>query len=159
MPKYKKYASLDKAADFYLTGERASKEFQKSMIAIQNRDYESAIKFLSNDIQNNNEDEDIFYSYYILGIVHLESAETSFLDLFPKYNKNAVESGISDLKMSIQKNKSNRGNEIIFDSYFLLGKAYLMLDNVSEARKYFRFVVDSNSSKAEEAKEILSYLH
>lgn len=159
MPRYKKFASLDKAVDFYLTGERTSNEFQKSMLAIQNRDYESAIKFLSNDIQNNDEDEDIFYSYFILGIVYLESAESNFLGLFPKYNKNAVESGISNLKMSIRKNKSKRAKQIIFDSYYLMGKAYLMLDNVSEARQYFLFVANSNASKAEEAKEILSYLH
>ncbi|MGE5412160.1 MAG: tetratricopeptide repeat protein [Clostridiales bacterium] len=159
MPKYKKYASLDKTVDFYLTGERTSNEFKKSMLAIQNRDYESAIQFLKRDVQNNNEDEDIFYSYFILGITYLESAESNFLGLFPKYNKNAVESAISNLKMSISKNKSKRAKEITFDSYYLMGKGYLMLDNVSEARKYFLFVVDSNSNRAEEAKEILSYLH
>ncbi|MDP4190454.1 MAG: hypothetical protein Q8858_02775 [Bacteroidota bacterium] len=159
IPKYKKYASLDKSVDFYLTGERASNEFQKSMLAIQNRDYESAINSLKRDIQNNNEDEDIFYSYFILGTIYLESAKTSFLGLFPRYNKNAIESGISNLKMSIRKNKTMRAKEINFDSYYLIGKAYLMLDNISEARKYFLFVVDSNSSKAEEAKEILSHLH
>jgi hypothetical protein len=144
--------------EYYVTRGRASDEFQKSMIALENNNYKRTIEFLEQDIRNNSNDATIFYSYYILGMVYLEDSYADFLNLFPSYNKEKVNKGIINLKECINKNSSDEFLNIKYDAFYFIGKGYLMLDNKKQAAQYFRLVIDYNGSKSEEAKQILDEL-
>ncbi len=142
----------------YVTRGRATDEFQKSMIALENNDYKRTIEFLEQDIKNNFKDETIFYSYYILGLVYLEDSYADFLNLFPSYNKDKVNRAIYNLKQCINKNSSDEFLNVNYDAFYFVGKGYLMLDNKEQAAEYFKLVLKNKGSKSEEAMQILDEL-
>jgi tetratricopeptide (TPR) repeat protein len=153
-----KLGTLDNKTDYYISRGRVSDEFQKSLIALENGNYDGAIEFLEKDIKANPDDETIFYSYYIIGLIKLESARVSLLGLFPYYNNNTVSEGINYLQMSIERNKSGQFSNINYNAYYFIGKGNLMLNNIPQAKKYFELVISNKGGKIDEARELLDEL-
>ncbi len=153
-----KLASNYDRTENYVTRGRATDEFQKSMIALENNNYKRTIDFLEQDIKNNFKDETIFYSYYILGLVYLEDSYADFLNLFPSYNKEKVNRAISNLKECITRNSSGEFPNVNYDACYFIGKGYLMLNDKDHAVHYLELVITNNGSKSEEAKQILDEL-
>ncbi|MFO7447536.1 MAG: hypothetical protein R6W90_14290 [Ignavibacteriaceae bacterium] len=145
-----KYASLNEP-EFYVTRGRPTDEFQKSIAALENREYEEAIAHLEKDISNNADDKTIFYSHYIMGLSYLETAENKFLGLFPSYSEEKVNAGLSHLEKAVELNNSGKFPNVTYDAYFYLAKGNLMLDNQERAIKYFRLVIENKGSKMQEA--------
>ncbi len=154
-PEYYADAAIRQDSQFSINRGRATENFQNSLKALEQDQYDEAINYLEKDIKQNPNDETIFYSYYIIGLSYLKTAEHDFLGLFPGYNHERAEKGIQNLEESIKKNNSGRFNNIRLNSYFYLAKASLMLNDKKQADKYLNIVIRERGSKMEEAKELL----
>jgi tetratricopeptide (TPR) repeat protein len=154
-----KYTDLENVSDLYGTRGRVTYDFQESLKAFENRDYEGTVKWLKKDIVYNHGDETIFYSHYILGLAYLKSAQTNIIGLFPSYDKIKVNQGISAFNKALELNNSGKFRNINLDIYFFLAKADLMLNNVTEAKENLKKVIAEKGSNLNEAKKILSGLN
>jgi hypothetical protein len=157
-PSYYQYAELKDKSEFYITRGRATDEFQESIKALEEEDYKSAIRHLQNDIEKNSSDNTIFYSYYILGLTYLETAENNFLGLFKSFDKTAAQKGLNSLLIAVEKNNSGKFQNITLDAYYYAAKAGLMTDDVKHAKEYLNKVIEGKGSKMAQAKNILSQL-
>lgn len=155
-PDYKK-SFLD-GEDFYTTRGRTSELFQRGLDAIDRNDYESAIKFLNDDISGNKSDESIFYTHFILGITYVNKAENDFLGLFKSFNKDDVKKGIENFEKSITLNNSGKFDNLKLDAHYFIGKSYLMIDEKTSARQHLQLVVDEKGSYYKKAEELLKEL-
>ena len=154
-PSYFKYALLMNESDISINRGRTTENFQNSLKALENKNYGKAINFLQMDIKQNPGDETIFYSYYILGLSYLKTAEHDFLGLFPGYNLSRAQKGKEYLEKSIARNNSGRFINIKLNSYFYLAKASLMLNDKESTKKYLSLVINEKGSKMDEAKKLL----
>lgn len=151
-------ADLGDNSELYITRGRATDDFQKSIQAIDDKDFSDAEKFLLADINKNLTDETIFYSCYILGLTYLQESEKDFLGLFKSYNQEKVKSGIKYLLLSIDKNNSGRFPNLKFDAEFFIAKGYLMINDKSTAKIFLERVVESKGGKIDVARKMLSEL-
>ncbi len=154
-PAYYDEAAIRQDSQFSITRGRATENFQNSLKALEKNNYDEAIVFLKKDIKENPDDATIFYSYYIVGLSYLETAEQDFLGLFPGYDRERVDKGKQYLEKSIQKNDSGKFENIKLNSYFYLAKANLMLNDKKSAEEYLNMVISNKGSKMEEAKHLL----
>lgn len=155
-PDYKK-SFLD-GEDFYTTRGRTSELFQRGLDAIDRKDYDSAIKFLNDDIINKKSDESIFYTHFILGITYVNKAEKDFLGLFKSFNKEDVQKGIENFERSIVLNNSGKFDNLKLDAHYFIGKSYLMIDDKTSAREHLQFVIEGKGSYYKKAEELLRVL-
>ena len=155
-PDYKK-SFLD-GEDFYTTRGRTSELFQRGLDAIDRNDYENAIKFLNDDINNNKSDESIFYTHFILGITYVKKAEKDFLGLFKSFDKEDVAKGINNFERSITLNNSGNFDNLKFDAHYFIAKSYLMIDDKTSAREHLQLVVDGRGSYFKKAEKLLNEL-
>lgn len=155
-PDYKN--SFLNGEDFYTTRGRTSESFQRGLDAIDRSDYESAIKFLNDDINHNKSDESIFYTHFILGITFVNKAESDFLGLFKSFNKDDVTRGIENFEKSIELNNSGKFDNLKLDAHYFIGKSYLMIDDKTSAREHLQSVVDGKGSYYKNAEELLKKL-
>lgn len=151
-------ASLSDKSDFYITRGRATDDFQETLKALENEQYDKAIFHLVNDINKNPDDETIFYSHYILGLAYLETAHKSFIGLFPSYDKEKAKLSLKNFRHCIEKNTSGKFPDITYSAYFYSAKASLMLDDTDSAKEYLRIVVNEKGSKMSEAQNMLNEL-
>ncbi len=154
-PAFYNNAAISSDSQFSINRGRATENFQNSLKALENHNYDEAISYLQKDIKENSRDETIFYSYYIMGLSYLKTAEHDFLGLFPGYNQDRASKGAEYLEESIRKNDSGRFNNIKLNSYFYLAKASLMLKDKEGAKHYLTLVINGKGSKMEEAKYLL----
>lgn len=150
-----KFASIGNNDDMFTTRGRSAVEYLKAAELINAKKYEEAITILNEDVTNNRNDETVFYSYYLTGLLNLEIAESSFAGFFKHYNAEKVNRAIVALNKCIELNNSGKFNNVNLDAEFYLGKAYLMLKNTEEAKKHFRIVVEQKGSQFAEADDIL----
>ncbi len=155
---YNKNIFSENQDDFYKTRGRTSVLFQKGLNAIEDGDYDSAVKFLSDDIVQYPDEKSIFYSYYIIGITYLKDAESDFLGLFRSYDKEKVNLAIENLNNSIDKNKSGDYESLKLDSYYYLGRAYLLNDDRNLSRLSFQAVINGRGRFSNEAIELVKQL-
>jgi len=141
--------------EFYTTRGRTSFLFQQGLNSIENGDYELAVKFLNEDILENKNDKSIFYSYYIIGITYVKAAESDFIGLFKSYDEQDIELAISNLKVSINKNDSGDYENLKLDSYYYIGRAYLLIDDNDSARSSFQKVIDGKGRFAMDSKNLI----
>jgi len=142
--------------DYYVTRGRATDDFQKATFAYEEGRLSDAINYLETDIRNNPNDGTIFYSHYILGITYLRAAGKDILGLFPSYDPELAKNGLRHLNLAVEKNTSGKFNNITTESYYHIGRAYLMLNDPSAAKKYFSLVIKNKGSRMNEAEQILS---
>ncbi|HSW56617.1 MAG TPA: hypothetical protein VLH59_16155 [Ignavibacteriaceae bacterium] len=154
-PDYKKNIFASEWGDAYKTRGRTSPLFQKGLDAIDNKEFIRAIEFLSQDIIGHQNERSIFYSHYILGITYLKASEKDFIGLFKSYDKENVNLAIANLKESIDKNNSGDYESLKLDSYYYLGRAYLLVDSTEAAAANFRKVIDGKGRFSKEASELI----
>jgi tetratricopeptide (TPR) repeat protein len=157
-PDYKKNIFVNEGEDVYKTRGRTSSLFQKGLDAIDNKEYTRAIEFLSQDIIEHQNEKSIFYSHYILGITYLKASESDFIGLFKSYDRENINLAIANLKESIDKNNSGDYESLKLDSYYFLGRAYLLIDSTDVAKDNFRKVIDGKGKYLKEAADILTTL-
>jgi len=155
IPDYKKKIFSDNTDDFYKTRGRTSDAFQHGLYAIEKGDFEDAIKYLSEDIKEHQNEKSIFYSYYILGITYLGHAESDFIGLFKSFNKEDVDLAIVNLNHSIEKNNSGDYESLKLDSYYYLGRAYLLIDNLDVAKHSLQKVINGKGRYSKESLELI----
>jgi TolA-binding protein len=151
-------ASVSDKSEYYVTRGRATDEFQESLKALEENNFDKAIEFLQSDINKNPEDETIFYSHYILGLAYLEKADNSFIGLFRSFKRENAEKGLKNLQLCIEKNSSGKFPDITYNAYFYSAKASMMLGDNESAKKYLKIVVEEKGSKMSEAQSILNEL-
>lgn len=157
-PEAHQLASISDKSEFYVTRGRTTDEFQKTLKALEDNQYDAAISHLINDINNNPDDETIFYSHYILGLTYLETAGKSFIGLFPSYDKEKARLGLENFKLCIEKNSTDKFPDITYNAYFYSAKASLMLEDKDSAKEYLLIVVNEKGSKMAEAQKLLNEL-
>ncbi len=154
-PAYLEAAGLNNVTEFSVNRGRATEDFQNSLKALEKQNYKDAIVYLQKDIKQNPDDETIFYSYYMLGLSYLETAEHSFAGLFPGYDQERALTGADYLKESVRKNNSGKFTNIKLNAYFYLAKASLMVKDKKSAKEYLTMVINEKGSRMEEAKKLL----
>lgn len=157
-PHYYDLAQLSNKSEFSITRGRATDDFQRGIEAYDERNYTQAITFFNNDIKFNGSESTIFYTYYILGLTSLESAQRNILGLFPSFDKEKVSNSITNLKICIQKNNTGVFPDINMNAYYYMAKANLMLGNKEEAAICLKNVITGKGSKMNEAAKILNEL-
>lgn len=157
-PNYYNLSRVDKKTDVYITRGRITDDFQKSIKAIEENNFIEAAEFLKSDIKNHPDDETIFYSHYILGLIYLQNAEKDFIGLFPHYNIEYAKSALSNFQSAIQKNTTGNFYNINLDAYFYSAKANLILGKTDEAKNNLKIVIDNKGGKMQEAQDILNEL-
>jgi len=154
-PYYEQNIFIQGEDEFYTTRGRTSVLFQQGLNSIENGNYEKAIKFFNEDILENKNDKSIFYSYYIIGITYLKAAESDFIGLFKSFDKQDVELAISNLRESIDKNDSGDYDNLKLDSYYYIGRAYLLIEDNDSARSSFKKVIDGKGRFAIDSKNLI----
>ena len=157
-PSYYKNAELVNEYETSISRGRATENFRNSLSALEENDYDKAIAYLKKDIEQNPDDETIFYSYYIIGLTYLRAAEHNFLGLFPGYNEEQVMKGKEYLEKSVTKNNSGRFINIKLNTYFYLAKACLMQNDKKSAERYLSMVIDGKGSRMQDARKLLDDL-
>lgn len=157
-PQFYDAAKIGDNQEYFVTRGRASDEFQQSLKALEEENYNEAIVNLKEDIKNNPGDETIFYSHYILGLAYLQTAENSFFGLFSSFDKTKAEQALVHFQTAVQLNNSGRYDNINLNALYYSAKANLMLGNLDLAKNELNTVVENKGGKMEEAKKILSSL-
>ena len=144
--------------DFYTTRGRTSELFQRGLDAIDKKEFDSAIKFLNEDISKNQSDESIFYTHFVLGITYVNKAESDFLGLFKSFNKDDVQKGIAHFEKSIAMNNSGKFDNLKLDAHYFIGKSYLMIDENESAKEHLQLVIDGKGSYYKKAEDLIKVL-
>jgi tetratricopeptide (TPR) repeat protein len=155
-PDYKKSFADD--TELYGTRGRTSELFQRGLDAIDRKDYDSAIMFLNEDVTENQNDESIFYTHFILGITYVDKAESDFLGLFKSFNKEDVKKGIANFEQSIELNNSGKFDNLKLDAHYFIGKSYLMINETESAKKHLQIVIDGKGSFYKNAEDIIKVI-
>lgn len=155
-PDYKK-SFLD-GEDFYTTRGRTSELFQRGLDAIDRKDFDSAIQYLNEDVDENKNDESIFYTHFVLGITYVSKAETNFLGLFLSFNKADVQKGIENFEKSIELNKSGRFDNLNLDAHYFIARSFLMIDDKISAKQHLQLVIEGKGSYYKRAEELIKSL-
>ena len=157
-PDYKKNIFSENQDDFYKTRGRTSSLFQLGLNAIEKADYKDAIKYLSDDIREHQNEKSIFYSHYIIGITYIQSSESDYLGLFKSYDRNEVNLAIANLKESIDKNNSGDYESLKLNSYYYLGRSYLLIDDRDSAIANFQKVINGKGKYSIESSTLINQL-
>ncbi|NOX66545.1 MAG: hypothetical protein GXO85_12355 [Chlorobi bacterium] len=155
-PDYVKLSSQHSYDDFSSTRGRTSVHFMNAVTALENKNYDSAISELQKDIKNNPDDLTTFYSYYVLGITHMTKAHSDFVGLFDSYDKKELSAAIDDFNKVLELNNSGLFKNVNSNTYFFLGKSYLLEEEFGNAKKYLVKAIDGETEYSQEAKELLS---
>ena len=157
-PDYRKNIFSNEQKEFYKTRGRTSLLFQQGLNAIEKGDYSKAIEFLSEDIQEHQNEKSIFYTHYIIGITYLKASESAFIGLFKSYDMEKVNLAIANLKESIDKNNFVDYESLKLDAYYYIGRAYLLTDDPDSAIGNLQIVVDGKGRYSQEAAQLISDL-
>lgn len=154
-PEYRKNIVLQENNDGSYTRGRISESFQQSLMYINNSNYTKAIELLNKDIAENPEGKTIFYSHYVLGMLHLQKSRSNFLGLFKSYNEADLRKGIAELKLAVDKNTNDQFKNINLNAYFFIGNAFLALDDIATAKSYFELVKKEKGGYMKNAENLL----
>ena len=157
-PYYEKNIFAQGENEIYTTRGRTSVLFQQGLNSIENGDYERAIKFLNEDILVNKNDNSIFYSYYITGITYLKAAESDFIGLFKSFDRQDVELAISNLRESIERNNSGDYENLKLDSYYYIGRAYLLIEDHNSAKSSLQKVINGKGKFSIESQKLIDQM-
>lgn len=141
--------------DFYNTRGRTTELFQRGLDALDRKDFNTAIKFLYDDLKENPNQESVFYTHFVLGLAYVNKAEKDFLGLFKSFDREDVLKAISHFEKSIELNQNDRFQNLKLDAHFYIGKAYLLINDKNSARQHLQIVVDEKGSYYKNAEELL----
>lgn len=157
-PYYEKNVFAQGEDGLYATRGRTSILFQQGLNSIESGDYEKAIKFLDEDILTNKSDNSIFYSYFIIGITYLKEAESDFIGLFKSFDRQDVELAISYLRESIDRNDSGDYENLKLDSYYYIGRAYLLINDNNSAKSSLQKVINGRGKFSIESQDLIEQM-
>jgi tetratricopeptide (TPR) repeat protein len=157
-PKYYDLAAITDEPGMMISRGRTTDDFELSIKALEEKNFDSAIEFLKKDIEQNKNDETIFYSHYILGLTYLETSEKNIFGLFPTFNKSYAEYALDNFKKTVELNNSGKFNNVNLDAYFYSAKAELMMENTKSAKDFLEIVITEKGSRLSEASEIIKAL-
>jgi len=155
-PFYKKNIFQPEQTNNFITGVRTSLLFQKSLSALNNHDYDMAIKLIKEDIVKNSNENSIFYSYYVLGLTYLKSAENNFLGMIQSFEHVKIENGIENHFIANEKNKCGDYDNLKSDANYYIANAYLSIDAIEDAKKHLQIVREKSEKYYSDAMEILN---
>jgi len=155
-PAYIKMTPPITLEDFSSTRSRTSSHFTNALFALENKNYDSAFDELQKDIELNQKDLTIFYSYYLLGMAHLSNAHSDFLGLFDSYDTDELSSAIYNFNKVLELNDSGLFHNVNINTYYFLGKSYLLNKDFDKAEKNLEIAVKNKSEYTEEAVKLLS---
>ena len=158
VPSYKNLSNISELSNFSNTRGRVSTDFYNGIKALNNNDFGKAIEMLKTDIKNNPKDETIFYTDYMLGLIYLKKSESNFLGLFKSFDQSDIDSSIANFERSINNNKSESFSNIAYNSYFYIGKAFLLTDDFENALDNLQIVVDKKGGYTKNAKELIEII-
>jgi Tfp pilus assembly protein FimV len=78
--------------------------------------------------------------------------------LFKSYDEGNVNLAIANLKESIDKNSSGDYESLKLDSYYYIGRAYLLNDDKDSARSSLQKVIDGKGRYSKEAVELIKQI-
>lgn len=158
IPDYKKNVFSNNNDDFYRTRGRTSELFQQGLNSIGGGDYSEAIKYLSEDIKENQNEKSIFYTHYIIGLTYLKISESSFFGLFKAYNHSDVMLAINNLKKSVIENDSGDYENLKLDAYYYIGRAYLLINDFESAKSSLEKVISGKGRYSSNAKDLIKLI-
>jgi hypothetical protein len=129
--------------------------FQKSLNALTNEEYETAIGYLREDIIEHSQDSTIYYSRYFLGIAYLKSSENNILGTFTSYDHIRVGEGIQNLLLAIQQNTGKTDERLNIDAHYYIAKGYLAIDEIELGIEHLQIVIDLRGRYYSDAVKIL----
>ena len=157
-PFYEKDISYLENEQNLSTRGRTSEVFQKGISALSKGEFANAIKYLNEDIEKNSDDKSIFYSYYILGIIHLKNSVHHFLGTFYSFDSKEVSESINNFKLFIKKNNSGLYKNLILNAHYYIAVGYMIERDPDSAIKHLHIVKDEKGRFYKEATEILNSL-
>ncbi|MFO7890008.1 MAG: hypothetical protein R6V04_06680 [bacterium] len=128
----------------------------KGIQSFNQKNYIEAIEQFNKFLEKNPEN---YTANYFTGLSYLLLAKKGLPGLSYTYDSIKVNAGIDFLKLAVQHSDENKF--YLEDCYWYLGKAYLMKENVSESRKFFKQIVNlphPHLMRKDEAREIVSKL-
>jgi hypothetical protein len=127
--------------------------------AIHRKDYQAALYSFQRIIDTNPMTDEALLASYFTGSIHLTIAQRSYLGLFPSFEPLQVDSGITALT-SVLERIEKTGNISFLEEqcHFLLGKAWLMKNNVPKARQELERTIQFQGPQKHESTWILSLL-
>lgn len=158
IPSHKEAASFSGENDFYASRGLKSESFQRSLAEIENENYDAAIIILEDELEEKERNSSGFYIHYILGLTYIKSAESDFIGFFESYNPGKVEQGIEHLLKAIEMNNTGNFQNISFNAYYYIGKAYLLIDRIEDGKKYLNLVIENKGSHLKEAEDLINRL-
>ncbi len=158
VPSYKNISELS-SLNYSTTRGRVSSDFHNGLKALSDGNYNEAIAQLNSDLVNNADDKTIFYTNYILGLVYLQKSESDFLGMFTSFDTKDINNSISNFKEVIIKNNSGSFSNITFNSYFYIGKGYMLIDDFTNAKTYLKTVIDNRGSYTKKAQELIDIIN
>ncbi len=159
MPGYKKIAGNNPVEDISQFRGRSNGYFDKALSEIAQNKYDEAISLLNEDAVVNSGDKTIFYTHYVLGLLYLSKSEKSVLGVMKKYEREDLLNSIKQFQLVIDKNTSGRFENVTFDAYYYVGKAYLLLDDKAGAEKHLKLVIENRGSFMDDALTLLDLLN
>lgn len=159
MPEYKKIAGYNPVDDISQVRGRSNSYFDKALSEISRKNYENAISLLKEDASVNSNDKTIFYTHYVTGLLYLSKSESSVLGIMKNYNKEDLKNAVTEFESVLSKNKSGKFENVTFDAYYYIGKAFLLLDDKTNAQKYLKLVIDNRGSFMYESRKLLDLIN
>jgi len=126
----------------------------KGMQSFNQKNYTAAIEQFENFLKEN---PDNYTANYYTGLCYLLLAKKGLPGLSYMYDPTKVNAGIDFLKRALQNSEENKF--YLEDCYWYLGKAFLMKENISESRKFFKLILSlphPHLMRKDEAREIVS---
>lgn len=159
MPLYKKIAGYNPAGEISQVRGRSNSYFDRALSEITNQNYNKAIALLNEDVTINSNDKTIFYTHYVIGLLYLSKSERSVLGVMKNYNTDDLKNAVKEFETVIAKNKSGKFDNVTFDSYYYIGKAFLLLDDKPNAEKYLKLVIVNRGSFMDESHKLLDLIN
>ncbi len=154
-PNYKKSFMVFENNQEFVTRGRVSTEYQKGVAELEENNFDKAIESLNSDIKNNPNDKTIFYTYFILGKTYLKASEKNVFGFYNTFDKEKLEKGINAFNEMIRLNKNSAFYHLNYDAHYFIARALLVLDNIDEAKKHLKIVIENNGSYKKNAENIL----
>jgi tetratricopeptide (TPR) repeat protein len=158
VPSYKNVSELNEF-NYSTSRGRVATNFHNGLKALQDDNFSEAIFELKSDIKTNPNDETIFYTNYMLGLVYLKKSESDLFGLFTTFNQRDLDSSIAYLKRTVTMNRSDAFQNITLNAYYYIGKDYMLKDDFINAKKYLQIVLNNGGGYSANAKELLEIIN
>jgi hypothetical protein len=138
---------------------RGETVLSSGMDAMHRKDYPAALNSFQQIIDTRPLSDEALLASYLIGSIHLMIAPKSYAGLFPSFDPLQVDSGITSLTSAITGiGISGKNNFLEEQCHFLLAKAWLMKQNLPNARQELEHTLQFQGPQKHESTWILSLL-